>query len=298
MAAPVYVTGDRKPAMFAVDSSTVIAKGDLVYLDTDDVKPLTSLSDSGTKAQNQAAARDVFTGVALKASPNGATLPIPVALAGVFEFDCASGTFEIGDKIGPQGTGTASAVGVSATAVESVTADKAIGRVFKRVSVADTRVQVEIFTVSSARPQDDSAAFDTISELTAASGVTIDSVLLKDAGIVATGTLQHGAANADRVAIKGQYLSDVFAVAVPTIANDAAENADSVAVDVSSMTFAPAVGDLVIALPLEALPTDCLLCGAYVTNTDQVTVTFASKEAGGGVTGANKNFKFFFMDLT
>ena len=64
------------------------------------------------------------------------------------------------------------------------------------------------------------------------------------------------------------------------------------------MTFAPAVGDMVIAIPLEALPTSAILCGAYVSNTDEVTVSFAAKEGGAGVTGANKNFKFLLIDLT
>ncbi len=118
--------------------------------------------------------------------------------------------------------------------------------------------------------------------------------------VAITGSFSQGsAANAaDQATFKGTYVSGTVVVAVPTIANDAAENGDSVAVDVSAMTFACAVGDAVIAIPLEALPTDCLLCGAYVTNTDTVTVTFMSKEGGGGVTGANKNFAFLFYDLT
>lgn len=117
---------------------------------------------------------------------------------------------------------------------------------------------------------------------------------------VFTGTLTQGSDATDRVAIKGIYMTPaVVAVAVPTIANDAAENADSVAVNVASaFSMAPAVGDAVIAIPQEALPTDCLMCGAYVTATDEITVTFASKEGGGGVTGANKNFKFLVIDLT
>lgn len=118
--------------------------------------------------------------------------------------------------------------------------------------------------------------------------------------LTTTGTLTVGANATDKVAIKGIYMSPAaVVVAVPTIANDAAENADSAAVDVSAaFAIQPAVGDAVIAIPLEALPTDCLLAGAYVTNTDEITVTFASKEGGGGVTGANKNFKFLVIDLT
>lgn len=143
--AVTFVTGTRKPLMCAVDSATVIAKGDLLYLDTDDVKPFTSLGDSGSKAQNQQAAKKVFAGIAGRASASGETAPIPVYASGVYEFDCASGTWEVGTLVGPIGTGTASGVGVSASSLESVASmDLAIGRVYKRVTVADTRVQAEI----------------------------------------------------------------------------------------------------------------------------------------------------------
>lgn len=121
-----------------------------------------------------------------------------------------------------------------------------------------------------------------------------------DKNTVLGGTLTQGSNTTDRVAIKGIYMNPAaIAVAVPTIANDAAENVDSVAVDVSSaFSIQPAVGDAVVAIPTEALPTDCLMCGAYVTATDTITVTFGSKEGGGGVTGANKNFNFLVIDLT
>lgn len=105
--------------------------------------------------------------------------------------------------------------------------------------------------------------------------------------------LDYGSTEAP--AIKNWKVSGTVAVAVPTIAD---AKTDVVVVDLSSMTFAPAVGDAVFAIPLEALPTDCLLTGAYVSATDTVSVTFATKEGGGGVTGANKNFKFLFLDLT
>lgn len=85
-------------------------------------------------------------------------------------------------------------------------------------------------------------------------------------------------------------------VAVPTIAD---AEIDEVAVDVSGgSTWQPKVGDAVIAIPLEALPTSAILCGAYVSDTDTVTVSFAAKEGGSGVTGANKAFKFLYVDCT
>lgn len=100
---------------------------------------------------------------------------------------------------------------------------------------------------------------------------------------------------AEQAAMKAINVSGTVVVAVPTIAD---AESDEVAVSTAAMTFACAVGDAVLAIPLEALPTDCLFNGARVTNTDEVTLSFGTKEGGGGVTGANKNFKFVFIDLT
>lgn len=137
---------------------------------------------------------------------------------------------------------------------------------------------------------------NTIAETTAASGVTVDGVLLKDAGIVATGTLQLG--GTDKATVNGIYHSGTIAVSVPSIANDVAENVDTVTVDISALTFAAAVGDAVIANPLAALPANCALLGAFVSATDQITLSFGSIEGGAGVTGASTNFSFLIFDLT
>lgn len=113
------------------------------------------------------------------------------------------------------------------------------------------------------------------------------------AGTSTGGIIVGGATEA--LTVKAIKVSGTIAVAVPTIADG---ESDSVAVDLSGMTFAPAVGDLVVAIPLEALPTDALLCGAFISATDTVTVSFSTKEGGSGVTGASKNFKFVIFDLT
>lgn len=91
-------------------------------------------------------------------------------------------------------------------------------------------------------------------------------------------------------------VTDAIDVAVPTIAD---AEIDEVAVDVAAAsTFQPKVGDAVVAIPLAALPTSAILCGAHVSDTDEVTVSFAAKEGGSGVTGANVSFKFAYLDLT
>ena len=92
---------------------------------------------------------------------------------------------------------------------------------------------------------------------------------------------------------KGMYVSGTVSVAVPSITDPDIAKVD---VDTSAMTFAAAVGDAVVAIPLEALPTNARLQGAWVNATDQVQITFGSE--GGNVVGASKNFKFLFIDLT
>jgi hypothetical protein len=100
----------------------------------------------------------------------------------------------------------------------------------------------------------------------------------------------------EAVSAPASVVSATVEVAVPTIAD---AEIDAVAVDVSGgSTFQPVVGDAVIAIPLEALPTSAILCGAWVSGTDEVTISFAAKEGGSGVTGANRDFKFLYLDLT
>ena len=92
--------GDTNPVIAAVDAATVIEIGDLVYQETDDVRPASSQADQNTKAANQELFADKFLGVAMQRSRAGETAPIRVATTGVFEFDCPSGTFELGNLIG------------------------------------------------------------------------------------------------------------------------------------------------------------------------------------------------------
>ena len=114
---------------------------------------------------------------------------------------------------------------------------------------------------------------------------------------VATGGVKIGTSTAECAVIKGIYLSAVLAVTIPSFVATAADAVVETATVAAAFTVQPAVGDAVIAIPQEALPTDCLLATAYVTNTDEITFTFNSKE-GGGVTGAAKNFKVLLIDLT
>ena len=145
--------GDTSPVVIPVDSATVIEIGDLVYLDTDDAKPASSQADQGTEIANQELFHDNFAGVAMQRSRSGDTNPIRVASRGVFEFDCPSSTFEVGDLVGVDEA--TSGTQLENQQVDAVaTANLAVGRVAKRVNPAGTSVLVDVVsTVSHGGPQ-------------------------------------------------------------------------------------------------------------------------------------------------
>lgn len=144
--------GETNPVVAAVDSATVIAIGDLVYQDTDDAKPAASTTWDTNIATTQEAFHDVFLGVACQKSRSGDTDPIRVATRGVFEFDCAAATFELGALVGPaKQSGNAIENG---KVVSVATANLAIGRVAKRYASNTTKVLVEIVsTIAHGGPQ-------------------------------------------------------------------------------------------------------------------------------------------------
>ncbi len=134
--------GDTNPVVAAVDSATVIEIGDLLYLDTDDAKPASSQSDVGSEPDNQEAFADKFLGVAMQRSREGDTSPIRAATTGVFEYDCPSGTFELGDLVGVDETGGTTLMDQQ---VDAVTQSRyAIARVARREPVAATSVYIDI----------------------------------------------------------------------------------------------------------------------------------------------------------
>ncbi len=134
--------GDTNPVVATVDSSTVIEIGDLLYQATDDARPASDQADQGSETANQELFADNFLGVAMQRSRNGDTSPIRVATTGVFEFDCPSGTFELGDLVGPDETGGTTLMDQQ---VDTVSASRyAMGRVARRESSATTSVLADI----------------------------------------------------------------------------------------------------------------------------------------------------------
>ncbi len=135
--------GDTNPVVAAVDSATEIEIGDLLYQDADDAKPASAQADQGTETANQELFADKFLGVAMQRSPVGDADPIRVATTGVFELDCPSGTFELGDMVGADENAAGNAL--LDQQVAKVTASKyAVGRVAKRINPAATTALVDI----------------------------------------------------------------------------------------------------------------------------------------------------------
>jgi hypothetical protein len=136
--------GETNPVMLPVDSATVLEIGDLVYLDTDDAKPASTTTYSSLAAA-QEAFHDKFAGVAMQRSRAGDTAAIRVATSGVFEFDCASATFEVGDRVGMDDNAGATALeDQKVIAVAAGSPQLAVGKVAKRANPAKTSVLVEI----------------------------------------------------------------------------------------------------------------------------------------------------------
>ena len=135
--------GDTNPVVAAVDSATVIEIGDMVYQEVNDARPASDQPDQGGDAANQNLFSYKFLGVAMQRSRNGDDDPIRVATTGVFEFDCPSGTFELGDLIGSDGD--VPGTGLLDQQVASVAASRyAIGRVAKREASATASVLVDV----------------------------------------------------------------------------------------------------------------------------------------------------------
>ena len=134
--------GETNPVMMPVDAGTVVEIGDLLYLATDDVRPAALMTPGVNLPATQEAFHDNFVGVAMQCSPAGASDPIRVATTGVFEFDCASATFDVGDFVGGHDGGGGD---LEDQYVDEVaTPNLAIGRCVKRVSPAGTKVLVDV----------------------------------------------------------------------------------------------------------------------------------------------------------
>lgn len=140
-----YKWGDTKPAVSApVASAVAIEIGDLIYAASGLPRPASALAWDTSLAVTQEAFHDAFLGVAGQQSRVGDDDAIRYATSGVFEFDCASASFAVGDLVGPaKQSGNALE---SQKVVAVATPNLAIGRVAE-VATNATKVLVEIMGV-------------------------------------------------------------------------------------------------------------------------------------------------------
>lgn len=126
--------------------SIVVPMYSLLFLDTDDVKPALSAADAGTYAQNKAAFAPLFAGVALDSRASGSAAgTLEFCTDGIFEFDCVSATWEIGEFVAPSDSGPG--VGLLNTSLtKTSTANERIGYCIERAASATTRVKVRLIS--------------------------------------------------------------------------------------------------------------------------------------------------------
>ncbi len=137
--------GDTNPVMLGVAAETLIEIGDMVVRDSAVAAPASDNADAGTEAANQEAFHDSFLGIAMQHSPVGSTDPIRIATTGVFEMDCLSATFIVGDLLGADEASSGTVLEDQVVA-KVATPNLAIGACVKSVNPAATRVLVEVMS--------------------------------------------------------------------------------------------------------------------------------------------------------
>lgn len=103
-----YRWGPQCIVSLAVESATVINKGDHVAVDGNYAVQFSDMSDPGDAAANREAAADHFWGVALTASANGETDPVQVDISNesVYDFELeAAATLSFGAQLEPYSDG-------------------------------------------------------------------------------------------------------------------------------------------------------------------------------------------------
>lgn len=136
-----FRSGQIQLRKFRVDAATVIEAGDLVWLDTDDVKPASAFTWDTDLPTTQAAFAALFVGVAHQVSANGDTndVSIDISPTSVYEFDVASATYEVGTPLGPD---EASSKLMNQQLETVASANLGIARAAEYKAAADTKLRV------------------------------------------------------------------------------------------------------------------------------------------------------------
>ncbi len=149
MAAPRYMHGDTRPRSVAVATAQAIGIGDVISLISNTALRGADVTWDTDTATTQTAQSAGFVGISVQQKTanvarvfgNAEDNVLVVASGGVWEFDCASATFEFGDRVG---LAKQSGNLLESQKVVGVATDLLmIGRVAKR-GTSITRVQVDL----------------------------------------------------------------------------------------------------------------------------------------------------------
>lgn len=151
MAAPRYISGDTRPRQITIATALAAAIGDVMSLISNTAARGEDITWDTDLATTQTAQAAGFVGVSKQQKSadvarvfgNSEDNVLMVATGGIWEFDCASATFEFGALVGlaKQSGNALESQKVVAVGSEAL----AIGRVAKR-GTSITRVQVELLS--------------------------------------------------------------------------------------------------------------------------------------------------------
>jgi hypothetical protein len=142
MAAAINRQGPVSLQAYPVDSATAITAGDMLFLDTDDVKPASSFTWDTNIATTQASFAAVYVGVAVNdhaANSGAGSMSVDTSSSSVWEFDQAADAVVTGGMLGPA---KASGDALENQKVAEAASTSAIFRCYLGVPSTATRVQV------------------------------------------------------------------------------------------------------------------------------------------------------------
>jgi len=143
------VLADNRTAVLPFPASTAVAAGNLLYWDSGNsvAKNASARADKGSLVLNQCDFAALFLGVALDQrlsteTSTGNDSRRLVCLDGVFDADCASSTFEVGDLVGIDRSATPA--NYDSQVIKVTNPALAIGVVVKREPSAVTKVRCRL----------------------------------------------------------------------------------------------------------------------------------------------------------
>ena len=145
-----YRYGETNPVRQTFDTTVAIAIGDLIYVASNKIYPASHYTWNTNLATTQQGISAVFLGVAAQrydgSNVNGYGIKdgqIRVDTQGIFEFACASASFNVGDLVGIDTDGSSHLLSQQVVAVGAM--NEAIGRVVEDVT-SGTSVKIYIFS--------------------------------------------------------------------------------------------------------------------------------------------------------